>query len=267
MRKSDRIYAIAGALLLPLLVLLVFLFTFLTYPPKGVREWPPQPPHDIVLEEVDDLYASGEFVKTGDNLDELLPPDEPAPSAVADPVPTQDAADAENAGEAATPKKVVTSENESPAKVEKKKTGPTEEEIRAEKERQEAKRQQNARKNAENATKKAFGGGKGKSTPGATEGNAQAGATTGTPGNGLKGRTLEIWTSVGSTKVGVIVLLVKVNSQGQVVSASYDAAASSGPVAADASMRQNCIARSRQCRFSVLEGSPNQSGSISWVFK
>ena len=267
MRKSDRIYAIAGALLFHLVVLLVFVFTFLTYPPAGVDEWPPQPPHDIVLEEVEDLYASGEFVRTGDNIEELLPPDEPAPSSVAEPVPTQDASDLENAGEPAVPKKIVTSEKESPAKVEKKKTGPTEKEIKAEKERQEAKRQQRAKKNAENATKKAFGGGKGKSTPGAVEGKAKAGATTGTPGNGLKGRTMESWSSVASTKLGVIVIRVKVNAQGQVISATYDTAASSGPVAADASMRQNCIARSRQCRFLVLEGSPTQSGTISWVFK
>lgn len=267
MRKSDRIYAVAGALLFHLLVLLVFVFTFLTYPPEGVDEWPPQPPHDIVLDEVEELYASGEFVRTGDNLDPLTTPDEPAPSDVTDPVPTQDAADIENAGEAATPSKTVTSERESPAKIEKKKTGPTEEEIRAEKARQEAKRQQQAKKNAENATKKAFGGAKGKSTPGAAEGNAATGATTGTPGNGLKGRTMESWTSVGSTKLGVIVIRVKVNAGGQVISATYDAAASSGPVAADATMRRNCIDRSRQCRFSVLEGSPNQSGTISWVFK
>lgn len=267
MRKSDRIYALVGALLLHLLVLVTFIYTFLTYPPAGVEEWPPQPSNDIVLDKIEDLYASGEFVKTGDNIEELLPPDQPAPSDVADPVPTQDAVDLENSGKAADPKKMVTSEKDSPAKTEKKKTGPTEEEIRAEKLRQEAKRQQQAKKNADNATKKAFGGGKGKSTPGAPEGSVQTGATTGTPGNGLKGRTMESWSSVGSTKLGVIVIRVKVNAKGEVVSATYDTAASSGPVAADAAMRQNCIARSKQCRFSVLEGSPTQSGTISWVFK
>ena len=51
-----------------------------------------------MLEKVEDIYASGEFVKTGDNLDELLPPDEPAPSDVTDPVPTQDAVDMEMPG-------------------------------------------------------------------------------------------------------------------------------------------------------------------------
>ncbi len=267
MRRSDRIYAIAGALLFHLLLLLVFLCTFLTYPPKGVKEWPPQPPHEIVLEEVEPLYASGEFVRTGDNLEELLPVDESATSSVPDPVPTQDATDADNAGVAAEPKKKVASERPSPAKVEKKKTGPTKEELKKEKERQEAKRQQQAKKNVEDATRKAFGGGKSKSTAGSVEGKDKSGATTGTPGNGLRGRTMESWSTVGSTKLGVIAVRVKVNAMGQVVSATYDAAASSGPVAADAAMRQSCMARSRQCRFSVLEGSPTQTGTITWVFK
>lgn len=266
MRKSDRIYAIAGAILFHLILLLVFLFTFLTYPPAGM-EWPPEPQNEIVLDEVEELYASGEFVRTGDNLDEILPPDRPAPSSETQKAPTQDATDLENAGKAAEPKQKVASERPSPAKVEKKPKGPSKEEIRKEKERQEARRQQQARKNVEDATKKAFGGDKGKSTPGSTEGKSATGATTGTPGNGLRGRTLEHWTTARSTKLGVIVVRVKVDAKGNVVSASYDTAASSGPVAADAAMRQSCVARSRQCRFSVLEGSPVQSGTISWVFK
>jgi len=267
MRKSDRIYALAGALIFHLILLAVFLCTFLTYPPAGVEQWPPEPQNEIVFDELEELYAAGEFVRTGDNLEELAPIDEPAPSTETVKEPTQDAADADNAGKVATPKKVVTTERESPAKVEKKPHGPTKEQIQAEKERQEAKRQQQAKKNVADATKKAFGGGKGKSTPGSEEGKTKTGATTGTPGNGLKGRTLESWTTVGSTKLGVIVVRVKVDAKGRVVSASYDAAASSGTVAADAQMRSNCIARSRQCRFSVLEGSPVQSGTISWVFK
>lgn len=270
MRKNtDRIIALAGALLFHLIILVVFLYTFLEYPPAGVKEWPPVSENEIVFEEVAPIYASGEFVRTGDNLADVIPTDEPAPSDVADPVPTQDAVDLENAGKAAEPKKTVTSEKKSPAKVEKKKTGPTEDEIKAEKARQEARRQQQAKKNVENATKKAFGGGKGKSTPGSVEGNSTKddAATIGKPGNGLKGRSLESWTSVGSTKLGVIVIRVKVDSKGKVVSATYDAAASSGPVAADSKMRQNCVNRSLQCRFSVLEDAPVQSGSISWVFK
>ena len=73
MRKPERIYAIAGALLFHLVVLVVFVSTFLTYPPAGVEEWPPQKPHDIMLEKVEDIYASGEFVKTGTILKNSSP--------------------------------------------------------------------------------------------------------------------------------------------------------------------------------------------------
>lgn len=264
MRKSDRIYAFIAALLIHLLLLVAMSVTFLTYPPDDVEEWPPQPPHEIVLDEIEPLYASGEFVRTGDNLDEVVPENGKAPSSVSEPVPTQDAADTENAGAAAQPKRMVASEKESSAK-EDKKTGPAENAL--EKKRQEAKRQQQAKKNAADATRKAFGGGDGKSSAGSVEGRGDTGAITGRPGNGLQGRTMESWTTVGSTKLGVIAIRVRVNAQGQVVSATYDATASSGPVAADAAMRQSCISRSRQCRFSVLKGSPVQSGTITWVFK
>lgn len=254
------------ALAFHLLVLLVFLHTFLRFPPEGMV-WPPQPEQTIVFDEVEDLYASGEFVRTGDILDPVAPVDEPAPSSESSDVPTQDASDAVNAGKAANPQKTVTSEQPSPAKVKKEPVGPTKEELQREKERQEAARQQQAKKNVADATTRAFGGGKGKGTPGSVEGNSNKGAISGTPGNGLKGRTMENWSTVPSTKLGVIAVNVKVDSQGRVVSATYDAARSSGTVAADAAMRSNCVERSRQCRFSVLEGSPIQSGTITWVFK
>lgn len=267
MKKSDRIVAIIVALIFHLLVLLVFLHTFLKFPPDGFEQWPPEPEQNIVFDQVEDLYASGEFVRTGDIPDPVAPADEPAPSPVEDPAPTQDATDAVNAGKAAEPKKIVTSEQPSPGKVKKENHGPTKEELQRDKERQEAARQQQAKKNVASATQKAFGGSKGKGTPGAADGNSKSGAVAGTPGNGLKGRTMENWSTVPSTKVGVIAVRVKVDSQGRVTSATYEAAKSSGPVAADAAMRSRCVERTRQCRFSVLEGSKPQSGIITWSFK
>lgn len=267
MKKSDRIIAIVVATAFHLLVLLVFLHTFLKFPPDELTPWPPEPEENIVFDQVEDLYASGEFVRTGDILDPVAPVDEPAPSAVDNPEPTQDASGAVDAGKAAEPKPTVTSERPSPAKVKKEQEGPTKEELQREKERQEAARRQQAKKNVADATSKAFGGGKGKGTPGSVEGNSDKGAISGTPGNGLKGRTMENWSRVPSTKLGVIAVRVKVDAQGHVTSATYDAAHSSGTVASDASMRRNCVERTRQCRFSVLEGSPTQSGIITWVFK
>ena len=267
MVRSDKIYAIAGTVLFHLIVLLTFLFSYLTYPPAGMDEWPPVPEQEIIMDEIEDLYATGEFVRTGDIPEPAAPVDKPAPSDVTVPEPTQDAPDLQNAGEAAQQPKVVTSERPSPAKVKKEKKGPTKEEIQKEKERQEAKRQHQAKKNVEAATSRAFGGDKGKGTPGATEGTSATGAVTGTPGNGLRGRTLESWTTVHGKKLGTIAIRVKVDSQGRVTSASYSASGSSGTVAADQAMRNQCIARSKECRFSVLEDSPVQTGTITWVVK
>ena len=173
----------------------------------------------------------------------------------------------QNNGEAAQQPKVTTSERPSPAQVKKEKKGPTKEELQRERELQEAKKQQQAKKTVADATARAFGGDKGKGTPGAAEGQSETGAVTGTPGNGLRGRTLESWTSVHGKKLGSIAIKVKVDAQGRVTSATYSATGSSGTVAADAAMRQACIAKSKECRFSVLEGSPVQTGTITWVFK
>lgn len=267
MRRKDKIYAILGTLLFHAAVLLCFVFSFLKFPPDDVVDFPPAEENEIIFDEVEELYASGEFVRTGDNVEDMIPTDEPAPSSVESKEPTQDATDLKNAGKPAEPKQTVKSKRESPMKVQEKPKGPTKEEIEKEKARQEAKRQQEARKNAEDATKKAFGGGKGKGTPGSANGNSDTGATTGQPGNGVKGRSLEHWSSVSSRKTGEIVIRVKVNSQGKVVEAAYQASGSSGAAAADKAMRDRCVAQSLQCRFSVLEDSPVQSGTITWRFK
>ena len=100
MRKSDRIYALAGTVAFHVVLLLVLLFSFLRFPPEGADEWPEEPRPEIVFEEMEELYAAGEFVRTGDNMAEYVPDDEPAPSDVSNPEPTQDAADAANAGKA-----------------------------------------------------------------------------------------------------------------------------------------------------------------------
>jgi outer membrane biosynthesis protein TonB len=267
MRKSDRIYAIIATVLFHLLLLLGLLWSFLRFPPEGV-EWPPADHQEIVIDEMEELYAAGDFVRTGDNLNEFLPQDAPAPSDQTNPEPTQDAVDDANAGVAAVPAQMVTSKKNSAMKVEETAKGPTKEELEAEKARQEAKKQQETKKNVDAATSRAFGGGKGKSTSGSVEGNSTAsGAVTGNPGSGVKGRSLEKWSTVRGTKLGTITINVKVNAQGKVTDATYNAARSSGTVSADASMRSQCIARSLECRFSVAEDAPLASGTITWIFK
>lgn len=264
--RSARWWAIGGTVVFHGLLLLCLLFCFLKYPPEGADKWPPQPEGEIVFDEVEELYASGEFVRTGDTFDETVNENEPAPSAQEEPKPSQDAPDVKDAGKKADPKKLVSSDRPSPMKTEKKPKGPTKEELAREKERQEAERRQQARQTAQDATRKAFGG-KGKGQSGQADGNSATGAVSGTPGNGVAGRTLEHWDRVSSTKVGEIAIRVKVDSNGKVISATYDPSRSNGAVAGDTNMRERCRQKSLQCRFSVKEGAPTASGTITWRFR
>ncbi len=263
--RASKGWAIAGTVLFHALLLLCLLFSFLSFPPAGVTEWPPQKEEEIVFQDIEDLYTSGQFVRTGDTFDEPVN-DSPSPSSADQPDASQDAPDMSDSGHKGDPSKLVSSENPSPMKVDNKPKGPTKEEIEAEKARQEAQRREQAKKTAEDATKKAFGG-KGKGQSGQVGGNSTTGAVSGTPGNGVSGRTLEHWDRVSSTKIGEIAIRVKVDSQGKVVSASYDPSRSNGAVAADTKMRERCRQKSLECRFSVKEGSPTASGTIVWHFK
>lgn len=263
--NSARIWAAAATLFFHLLLLLALLFAYLRFPPEGVETWPPEPEKEIVFDEVEELYASGEFVRIGDTPDELAA-DEMAPADETQTEPSQDATDKVDAGHAGDPKPLVASQKESPMKVEKTPKGPTKEELEAEKQKQEAAKREQAKKNAQEKVKFG-GGGSGSGTAGQPDGNSATGVTVGTSGNGLSGRTLEKWTLPSSTKIGTIAIAVKVDSKGNVTSATYSTTGSKGTVAADESIRRACEQKAKTCRFSVKEGAPTASGFILFTFK
>lgn len=264
-RIGPGFWAAAATVLLHGGIVVALLFSFLRYPPRDADIFPPAPTREISFEEVEDLYTSGEFVRVGDTFDETVN-DSPEASSDDQPLPSQDGPDAADAGPKGDPGKMVSSNQESPMKADKTPKGPTKEELQAEQQRREAEARQQAKKNAEEATRKAFGG-KGKGQSGQTDGNSSAGAVSGTPGNGVAGRTLEHWDRVSSTKIGEIAIRVKVDSSGKVISATYDPAHSNGAVAGDTAMREACRRKSLECRFSVKEGSPTASGLITWRFR
>lgn len=263
--NGARAWAVGGTVAFHALLLLGLLFMFLRYPPEGVETWPPQSDKEIIFDEVEDLYASGEFVRIGDTPDELAN-DEMAPSEAEQPQPSQDAPDLTDAGHAGNPKPVVSTQNESPMKVDKTPKGPTKEELEAEKKRQEAAKREQAKKEA--AAKVKFGGGgTGSGQGGQPDGNSATGVTVGSSGKGLEGRTLERWSLPVSSKTGTIAVAVKVDSKGNVTSASYSATGSKGEAAADTSLRRACEEKAKTCRFSVKEGAPVASGYIIFRIK
>lgn len=261
-----RVWAAVATVAFHLLLLAALLFSFLRYPPKGVETWPPEPEKEIVFDEVEELYASGEFVRTGDTTDELVS-DEMAPSAEDQPEPSQDGADLADAGKVGDPKPVVSSQKESPMKVENKPKGPTKEEVAAEKQRQEAAKREQAKKNAQETVKFNGGGGSGNGSAGQPDGNSATGVSVGTAGKGLQGRSLEKWVLPSSSKIGTIAISVKVDSKGNVISATYSPSGSKGTVAADENARRACEQKAKGCHFSVKEGAPTASGTILFTFR
>lgn len=264
--RSARWWAMLGTVLIHAALLLALLFCFLRYPPSGRLMPPPESEEAIEFLPVEDLYASGEFVQTGDVFDNL-PLDEAAPSDIDQSQPSQQGPDLSDAGKVAEPKQTVSSERPSPAKVEKKPKGPTKEQLEAEKQRQEAARRQQAKKTIDDKAKNAFGGGKGSGKAGQTDGNSDTGATSGTPGNGVKGRRLLDYSRVPSTKLGEIAVRVKVDASGKVIEASYDPSRSNGAAAADVSLRNHCVQRTRACKFSPDPDAPTATGTITWRFR
>lgn len=262
-RPSDKIISLVLTAIIHGGILLLCLFFYLS--------WPPTDMDPMEMKEKEEILFGGEFVQLGNvaNSAPVTRPtaDEPMPSEMPKDADAYEAVDLTNEGTTGDPMPVVAAQQESPMKVKEQprpeKAGPTAEEIAA---AEKAKREKEARERIKNQMN--FGQAAGSATPsgGSPTGGDSGGSTQGAAGHDLAGRTVSSWGANSSTKSGEIRITVKVNASGHVISATY--AGGSGPVSADAAMRQKCIAASKASRFSVREGNDaDQTGTITWRFK
>lgn len=100
---------------------------------------------------------------------------------------------------------------------------------------------------------------------GANDGTAASGAVSGMVGGQLAGRTVAKWAYPSSPVTGRISVRVTVDSTGKVTSAKY--AGGSGAAAANGTVRTSCVQAALRSRFSVVEGSRPQSGTITYNIK
>ena len=261
-KRTAKIIAVLITLLFHGGLVILFLFSYLRWPPEDVD------PRD--LEPTKEILFGGEFVRLG-NVSSLtdntaMVSDEPMPAEVNQAETANEAIDMENAGEVGEPAPLATSNLPSPMEAKEQpqpqKTGPTKEEIEA---AEKAKREKEA---AERIRKQMNFGSQGntQASSGQPDGGNKGDNAAGIAGHNLVGRTIASWGANSSTKSGEIRIEVKVNARGEVISATY--VGGNGPVSADAAMRRKCIEASKASRFSIREGSDaDQTGIITWRFR
>ncbi|MEG0010869.1 MAG: hypothetical protein RR706_01730 [Muribaculaceae bacterium] len=259
MKKFDKNRAIAliATLLFHAIVVAVLVFSFLYY------SWPPK---DMPIPKQSEILFGGEYVMLGNiqqpasqEMDNAIPEETKAET-------ESEGEDMKNTGEAGESAELISTNEESPMKVKKeekkKKPGPSKKEIK-EQERIKREKEKSDKINKRVAFKSS---GKGDSKEGSPNGNADVGARSGAPGFSLKGRTLENWGRPSSNVDGKVVIEVRVDSRGRVISARYRSG--TGSAAASTSVRRSCEKASKNSRFSVsTETTTDQVGTITWRFE
>lgn len=239
-------------------LLILLLALYLRAEPLQPRVWPP--------EDTSELLLDGEYVRIGD----IAAAQDAGASASSE--QQQESTDPVDAGTPAPDSPApVTAEQESPMKQKPEpvpeKTGPTREEREA---ADRARREAEAKKKINDRMK--FGSGSQSSqsgtapNSGSVNGNSSQGASSGKPGHSLAGRSLADWSKPVGHATGTITVSVRVNRQGQVVSAAYRSG--TGDVASDRNARSSCEQAALASRFSVNEEAPaEQTGTITYRFE
>lgn len=261
--RKNHLVALFATVLFHAVVIVVLLSVTLRHVATDEeRTWPPIDSSEVLL--------GGEYVMIGERPEMSDLSNEPAPNeAESELTPSPEVESLENSGEVGQPAPVISSEQPSPAKTEKKttpeKVGPTQAEIEA---AEKAKREEETRQAI--AGKVKFGnvgtGGNSTGNSGSPDGNSTVGAVSGSPGYNLKGRTLADWHLPASAPLGSITIRVSVNRQGKVTSATYQSG--TGAAASNIPARQSCVNAALRSQFSVDEDAPaSQVGTITYNFK
>ncbi len=262
--RKSRLWGLLATVIFHAVLLVVLLSLYLTYRPvdQAEREWPPVDSAELLL--------SGEYVMIGDDPAAVDDNSTEAAAEADDSSPQVDTDALTDAGTPAEPSPLVSTESPSPAKtkpaVTPEKTGPTKAEIEA---AERARREEEKRREIADRMKNTnFGSsqGSGSGNPGQADGNAASGATSGTPGFNLKGRTIARYEQPARGPLGSVTIRVTVDRKGVVTSARYESG--TGSAAASAATRRSCEQAALKSKFSVDEDAPaSQSGTITYNFR
>ncbi|MBQ9077163.1 MAG: hypothetical protein IJY31_04905 [Muribaculaceae bacterium] len=253
--RKDRLAALIVTIVFHLLLLVVLCFVSLHYSPAKEEKTQGE------------ILFGGEYVMLGSRAAANGSQDTGTASSANPDKVDESGLDFTDEGASGNPVQPVASEQESPMKVrveeQPENNGPTKEELAR---REEERKRQEAARRISSRVKFNSGDANGNGKTGSPDGNAPAGALSGTPGLNLNGRTAESWGAPKSRSLsGKIIVRVRVNRQGHVTSAEY--AGGEGPAAANKSVRQSCVQASLDSRFSVdLNALSEQTGTITWHF-
>lgn len=264
--KRQRLLALAGTLLFHAAIVAVLLLTWL-FPAV-----PTALAHETAEPEDGEILLGSEYVIAGDVdvLSDDASANTPATSVTRQDDAGRDGVDLSDAGEQGEASPTLTSKVPSPAKAPLKpvpeKPGSKNKNASDAKARDKAAADAAERVSKRTNFSRDDNNAAPKGNTGSPDGNADHGASAGTPGFYLAGRTMASWSKPSATATGTIVINVKVDREGHVTSATYGKG--SGPVASSAAARNSCLAAARASRFSVSEDAPaQQSGTITYRFK
>lgn len=249
--NRNRLIAAVVTAVSAVVVILLLLILKIHY--EDLEEFPPLPESEILF--------GGEYVILGNYAEAV---NESPSAAQRSKESSEESFDMTDSGNSDASSEVVSTDEESDMKVtpREEKSGPTKEEleeIEKEKRRKEVQSRINKRVSFNNT-------GKSQGSAGTPNGKRDGSEITGSASFSLRGRNAEYFDKASSGVDGKVIIEVRVNPQGKVVSASY--IGGSGSAAGSQSVRRSCEQASLKSRFNVARDiTTDQIGTITWTFE